>query len=257
MDRTTAGGNERTGHPMTDSTLDTHQGPHSALQAGLKAAWPIFLGYLPIGAAFGVLAQQSGFSPLDVGLMSLLVFAGSAQFIAVSMLASGAGAPAVVTTTLVVNLRHLLMSSSLAPHMGRTGKGWLSVLAHGVTDESFAVNHARFSQGGWSWQPALVVNQSTCAVWVGSTMAGAWLGRLIPQGALGIDYALIAMFLCLLVFQLRSRRHAITAVLSGVLAVGFSLWIPGNAHVVIASVTAAAIGTLAGGKARGATSVRE
>ena len=230
---------------MTDSNLDAHTAGPPALQAGLKAAWPIFLGYIPIGAAFGVLAQQSGFNPLEVGLMSLLVFAGSAQFIAVSMLASGAGASAVVATTFVVNLRHLLMSSSLAPHLGHAGKGWLSLLAHGVTDESFAVNHARFSQGHWSWQPALVVNQSSCAVWVGSTMTGAWVGRLIPQGALGIDYALIAMFLCLLVLQLRGRRHAVTAVLSGVLAVLVSLWIPGNAYVVIASVSAAAVGTLA------------
>lgn len=229
---------------MTDLNLDAHKARPSALQAGLKAAWPIFLGYIPIGAAFGVLAQQSGFSPLETGLMSLFVFAGSAQFIAVSMLASGAAASAVVATTFVVNLRHLLMSSSLAPHMGRTGKGWLSLLAHGVTDESFAVNHARFSQGHWSWRPALVVNQSSCAVWVGSTVAGACAGRLIPQGALGIDYALIAMFLCLLVFQLRGRRHAVTAVLSGVLAVLVSLWIPGNAYVVIASVSAAAVGAL-------------
>ncbi|MGD8387910.1 MAG: AzlC family ABC transporter permease [Desulfobacteraceae bacterium] len=238
---------------MNTPDPDTHETRHPALRAGVKAAWPIFLGYLPIGAAFGVLAQQSGFSPLGVGLMSLFVFAGSSQFIAVSMLASGAGASSVVATTFVVNLRHLLMSSSLAPHLGHAGKGWLSFLAHGVTDESFAVNHARFSQGGWSWQSALAVNQSSCAVWVGSTMTGAWVGRLIPQGALGIDYALIAMFLCLLVFQLRGRRHAVTAVLSGVLAVLLSLWIPGNAYVVIASVMAAAVGTLAVSRERRGT----
>lgn len=215
-----------------------------AFHAGVGSAWPIYLGYVPIGMAFGVLAQKAGLSPFGVGLMSLLVFAGSAQFIAVSMLASGAGASAVVATTFVVNLRHLLMSSSLAPHLKGAGQGWLSLLAYGVTDESFAVNHARFSRGGWHWRPALVVNESSCAVWVAATMTGAWAGRFIPKGALGMDYALIAMFLCLLVFQLRGRRHWITAGFSGLLAVALSLWLPGNAYVMIATLMAATLGLL-------------
>jgi len=216
-----------------------------AVRAGAGAAWPIFLGYLPIGIAFGVLAQKSGLHPFDVGLMSLLVFAGSAQFIAVSMLAAGAGASAVVATTFVVNLRHLLMSSALAPHLQGVGHGWSALFAYGITDESFAVNHARFSRGGWHWRPALALNQSACLVWVASTMAGAWAGRFIPQGAFGIDYALIAMFLCLLVFQLRGRRHAVTAAISGLLAVALSLVLPGNAYIIIATVLAATFGTLA------------
>lgn len=214
------------------------------LRAGVGAAWPIYLGYLPIGIALGVLGQKAGLGPLDIGLMSLFVFAGSAQFIAVSMISMGAGASAIVATCFVVNLRHVLFSSSLAPHLNRVPPGWLSVLAYGVTDESFAVNHARFSKGDWSWKPALVVNQTSCAVWVACTMAGAWAGRFIPPKAFGIDYALIAMFLCLLVFQLRGRRHVLTAVLAGVIAVVLSLLTPGNAYVVIASVLAAAIGTM-------------
>ena len=221
-----------------------------ALRSGTGAAWPIFLGYVPIGIAFGVLAQKSGLRPFDVGLMSLLVFAGSAQFIAVSMLAAGAGASAVVATTFVVNLRHLLMSSALAPHLQRVGHGWLALFAYGITDESFAVNHARFSRGGWHWRPALALNQSACVVWVAATMAGAWAGRFIPQGAFGIDYALIAMFLCLLVFQLRGRRHAITAAVSGLLAVALSLVLPGNAYIIIATVVAATFGTLVLGRGK-------
>jgi len=215
-----------------------------ALRSGARAAWPIYLGYLPIGAAFGVLSQKAGLGPVEVGLMSLLVFAGSSQFIAVSMLSSGAGTSAIVLTTFVVNLRHLLMSSSMAPHLKQVGTGRLSLLAYGITDESFAVNHAGFAAGDWSWRPVLVVNQSSCCVWVLSTMAGSWAGRLVPAGAFGIDYALIAMFLCLLVFQLRERRHKVTALFSGVLAVVFSLLLPGNLHVVLASVCAAALGTL-------------
>jgi 4-azaleucine resistance transporter AzlC len=215
-----------------------------ALRSGTGAAWPIFLGYLPIGTAFGVLAQKSGLHPFEVGLMSLLVFAGSSQFIAVTMLAAGAGASAVVATTFVVNLRHLLMSSALAPHLRKVGHGRLALLAYGITDESFAVNHARFSRGGWDWKAALAVNQSACVVWVASTMLGAWAGRFIPPGAFGIDYALIAMFLCLLVFQIRGRLHAFTAAVSGLLAVALSLVLPGNAYILLATILAATLGSL-------------
>jgi 4-azaleucine resistance transporter AzlC len=84
---------------------------------GVVAAWPICLGYAPIGLAFGVLAEKAGLSPLEIGLMSVIVFAGSSQFIAVSMLAAGASALSIVATAFVVNLRHFLMSSALAVYL--------------------------------------------------------------------------------------------------------------------------------------------
>ena len=142
------------------------------LPDGLSAGWPICLGYLPIGTAFGVLAQKAGLSPLQIGLMSIMVFAGSAQFIAVSMLAVGASAPAIVATTFMVNLRHVLMSSALAVHL-RSAHRWLLVLyAYGVTDESFAVNMPRFNENSWSLSRALVVNHAANLTWFLSTVAG-------------------------------------------------------------------------------------
>lgn len=237
---------------MTHSAAGRASGRTMSYIEGVKAAWPVFLGYLPIGLAFGVLAQKAGLSPFDVGLMSLLVFAGSSQFIAVSLLAAGAGASAVVATTFVVNLRHLLMSSAMAPYLGRTGQGRLALLAHGVTDESFAVNLTRFSRGGWGWVPSLAVNQSTCAVWVFSSMAGGWAGRFIPEGAFGIDYALIAMFLCLLVFQLRERRHVAVACFAGGLGVLLSLTFSGNGYIIVATVVAATFVALVSGRKKGA-----
>ena len=212
------------------------------LKEGIKAAWPICLGYMPIGLAFGVLAQKAGLHPLEVGLMSLLVFAGSSQFIAVSMISAGAAALPIIVTTFTVNLRHLLMSSSLSLYLGRLQRGWISLFAYGVTDESFAVNLTRFRDGRWHWRSALVLNHTANLVWIISTVLGALGGQFIPAGAFGIDYALVAMFLCLLVFQLRGRLHAVTAVLAGLLAVVLALAIPGNTYVVIASMAAATIG---------------
>jgi 4-azaleucine resistance transporter AzlC len=214
------------------------------LKDGLNAGWPICLGYLPIGMAFGVLAQKAGLTPLQIGLMSIMVFAGSSQFIAVSMLAGGASAPAIITTTLVVNLRHMLMSSVLAVYLRATHRGLLALYAYGVTDESFAVNLPRFNARTWNLTRALVVNHAANLTWVISTVAGGIGGRFIPAGALGIDYALIAMFICLLIYQIRKLIHLVTAVIAGLTAVGLALILPGNTYIVIASIVAATVGVV-------------
>lgn len=209
---------------------------------GLKAGWPICFGYIPIGMAFGVLAEKSGLRPLEIGLMSLLVFAGSSQFIAVSMLAAGASQLAIILTTFVVNLRHLLMSAALAVRLGRQSRLKLSLLSYGVTDESFAINSVRLNMGDWDLNRCLVVNHSANLVWIISTVAGAICGQYIPAGAFGLDYALIAMFICLLIYQLKDRVIIITAIISGGLAVMLSILIHGNSYVVISAVIAATIG---------------
>ena len=217
-------------------------GREGIFQAGLSAGWPICLGYIPIGLAFGVLAQKAGMTPLEIGLMSILVFAGSSQFIAVSMLAAGASSLAIIMTTFMVNLRHVLMSSSLAVFLEKVNRTKISLFAYGVTDESFAVNHPRWDQGKWDINRALVVNHSANLIWIAATVLGGVGGQFIPAGALGIDYALIAMFICLLIFQLKSRIHVITAVIAGGVAVILAVLIPGNAYIILASIIAATAG---------------
>jgi 4-azaleucine resistance transporter AzlC len=221
------------------------------LRQGLAAAWPIGLGYLPIGLALGVLGRNAGLDPLHIGLMSLLVFAGSAQFIAVAMIGAGAAPAVIVATVFMVNLRHLLMSGVLTVHLRGAGQGFLALFAYGVTDESFAVNHTRFRSGGWDRQRALVVNQAANAVWILATVAGGYLGGFLVAGAFGLDFALIAMFLCLLVYQLRSRLHQVTGVVAGVLAVAWSLLVPGHSYIMVAACGAATAGFLLGRRGRG------
>jgi branched chain amino acid efflux pump len=211
---------------------------------GVSTAWPICLGYIPIGLAFGVIAEKSGLNPLEIGLMSLLVFAGSAQFIAVSMLSGGATSASIIATTFMVNLRHFLMSSSLAvylkPDKGR--RKWLWILAYGVTDESFAINLAKFRQGNWDMFKTITVNQTANFVWFISTVSGGFGGQFIPKGAFGIDYALIAMFICLLIFQIHGAIYVVTAIISGLSAIGFALLLPGNSYIILASILAATLG---------------
>jgi 4-azaleucine resistance transporter AzlC len=214
------------------------------LKKGAAAAWPICLGYLPIGLAFGVLAQKAGLSPLQIGLMSVFVFAGSSQFIAVSMLAAGASIISIVATTFVVNLRHFLMSSALAVFLKNSDHKKLTFFAYGVTDESFAVNLSRFQDSQWDLDSALVTNYTANFTWIITTVLGGIGGQFIPAHAFGIDYALIAMFICLLVFQIRGFIYVITAAIAGICAVLLSMLIPGNSYIVIASMAAAAIGVV-------------
>jgi 4-azaleucine resistance transporter AzlC len=224
--------------PTPAATTDSR----SVLKDGIRASWPIGLGYVPIGLAFGVLAQKAGLSPLAIGLMSVLVFAGSSQFIAVAMLEAGSGIAAIVATVFTVNLRHLLMSSAISVNLKGLRKRWLSLFAYGITDESFALNLVRFREGNWDWKRALTVNHVTNAVWVGSTVIGGLGGAFIPAHAFGIDYALMAMFLCLLVYQLRGSLYVVTGLIAGAVATVLSLAIPGNSYIVAASVIAATAG---------------
>ena len=214
------------------------------LRLGATAAWPICLGYFPIGLALGVLAQKAGLPWWAMAMMSVMVFAGSAQFICVAMIAAGASTPAIILTTFVVNLRHVLMSSALAVHLQGVNRKFLALYAYGVTDESFAVNLTRFRNGEWNRWRALIVNHLANSVWIMATICGALAGQFVPQGAFGIDYALTGMFICLLVFQLQGRIYFVTGLLAAVLSILWYLLIPGDSYIVGASMSAATVGYL-------------
>lgn len=219
--------------------MKTTENKSAVVRAGISAAWPICLGYFPIGMALGVLAQKAGLNPLWIGLMSLMVFAGSAQFIAVAMIAAEASAAAIILTTFVVNFRHFLMSSALAVPLKGVRRRFLIFFAYGITDESFGVNMTRFRRGGWDRWRALVVHHTANTTWIIATILGGLVGTLIPQGAFGIDYALPGMFIALLVLQLQGRAYILTGVLAALTATIWKLLIPGDSYIVAAAVIAA------------------
>ncbi len=232
---------------MKSSEKEMDQGVSLSSQVlieGLRAVWPVCFGYLPLGLALGVLAQKSGMTPVETGFMSLFVFAGSGQFIAVSMLAQGAGATAIIMTTFMVNLRHLLMSSSLSVYLGGSSRSRLTLFSLGIVDETFAVNMERFINASWDINRGLVVNFAAYFSWIASTVIGSMCGQFVEKGAYGIDYALIAMFIGLLVFQLKGSIYCITGLLAGTIAVAVSLVVPGNSYIVIGSIIAATLGVV-------------
>ena len=112
----------------------------------------------------------------------------------------------------------------------------------------------RFNEGSWNLPRALVVNHAANLTWFISTVAGGVGGRFIPEKALGIDYALMAMFICLLIYQIKHLIHVVTAGIAGLTAVALSLVIPGSSHIVIASMAAATAGVIIRRKMRGRNS---
>ncbi|HZW74967.1 MAG TPA: AzlC family ABC transporter permease, partial [Caldimonas sp.] len=177
------------------------------------------------GTVFGGLAVQSGLTVAQVVGMSVLVFAGASQFVAVPMLATGAPAVAIIVTTYVVNMRHYLMAATLAPSFRGFRRAWLAVIAHVINDESFAVAVARSQPPDARIYLGSAI--AICAAFTGGVLVGVSLGGLVERPErYGLDFAFPAVFLALVTVQLRRRADWLVAVGAAVIAVALALVLP-------------------------------
>ncbi len=210
---------------------------------GVKQAVPIVLGYIPVGFAYGVLAQKSGLGFLNAVGMSIIVFAGSAQLIGAGLFGAGVGPIALIITTFVVNLRHLLMSAALAPKLKGWKKWQIALFGYELTDETFALHSMRMSKDHPPIAETFGVNITAQSSWVIGSLIGYLAGGQIADvRPVGLDYALPAMFIALLVPQVVKPVYLVMAVLAGMLSVllflnGFS-----QSHVIAATVIASTVG---------------
>ena len=213
---------------------------HSREASAFSQALPVILGYLPVGFAYGVLAVKAGLCLANTGLMSLLVYAGSAQLIGVEMLGAGATPAAVIVTTLVVNLRHVLFSAALSPHLRGWPKSRVALMAFELTDETFALHATRFHKNRRSPATTLAINAFAHGAWVVGGLAGAVAGGYVPDvRPLGLDFALPAMFAVLLIGQLASTAHVVAAAAGAALSLVLAQT-PAAPYAVITATMAAA-----------------
>jgi 4-azaleucine resistance transporter AzlC len=221
--------------------------PH--IRRGLRATLPVALGVAPFGVAYGTVAAIT-MAPWQAQLMSLTVFAGTAQFIAASMLSEGAAYLAVLLTGVLINLRLLLLSAALAPHVAMAPRPLQPVLAPRplqpvlaqlLTDESFAVSMAEFEQHGSDWRFFIGSGLAVFGVWQVATAVGMAFGATVPSG-LGLDFALPASLICLLFLLVRERRAAIVALGAAAVSVALVLVVPGTWNVMVATLLAATVG---------------
>lgn len=194
--------------------------PAAEFLAGVRDQLPLLLGVAPFGLIFGALALSEGISPLAAQGFSLLIFAGSAQFIAAGLVGDLAPPAVIIVTILVVNLRHALYSASIAPYVARLPARWKIALAWLLTDEAFAMSSARYRRPpieNAHWY-MLGTGMTLWATWQVSTAAGIALGAQVPQG-ISLEFAAPLTFLALLFPTLVDRPSIAAAVSAGLVAV--------------------------------------
>jgi len=215
---------------------------------GVKDCIPTLLGYLSIGFAAGVVGKTSGLSIADITLMSLLIYAGSAQFIFAGMIAAQGSATAIIFTIFFVNLRHLLLSAALSPYFRHLTPLKNMLIGSLLTDETFGVAISQTANKKYiseKWMHGL--NITAYLNWILANIAGAFFGQWItnPQ-KFGLDFALPAMFIGLLVLLMVSRAKIaidiVVAISAVVIVVGVSLVSSGSVGIIVATVIASTIG---------------
>lgn len=236
---------------MATVKAEEHHSEDSFLQ-GMKDCIPTLLGYISIGFAFGVVGITSDLSILEIFLLSVFVYAGSAQFIFTGLYMAGAPMSVIIITTFIVNLRHFLMSLTVAPSLTRYSAlrniGFGSLL----TDETFGVAVTKIGREkhlGGRWMDGL--NLTAYSTWIASCVVGGLVGNWIPNAnAWGLDYALVAMFIALLVLNLvsvgkKKLMHYLKLVgcVFGILYI-FSYFMPSHLAVLFATVIVATIGVV-------------
>ncbi|MCM3518826.1 AzlC family ABC transporter permease [Staphylococcus xylosus] len=225
---------------------------HVTFKQGVKECIPTLLGYAGVGLSFGIVAVASGFSMLEIILLCLLVYAGAAQFIICALVISGTPISAIILTTFIVNSRMFLLSMTLAPSyknyslLNRIG---LSTL---VTDETFGVAitpHLKGEKINDRWLHGL--NITAYVFWTFACIIGAVFGKYIQQPeALGLDFAITAMFIFLAVSQFESLRRSkintyfVLIICVIVMMLSLSLFMPSYLAIILASTIAALIGVV-------------
>jgi 4-azaleucine resistance transporter AzlC len=210
--------------------LKLESSPRSEFWAGVRMELPVLLGTMPFGMIFGVLARSIGLDPLAALAMSSIIFAGSAQFIALNLITA---APLLIIwlTTLVVNLRHMLYSASVAPYLKPLHPLWRLALAYLMTDEAYAVtiDHYQRTDSAPSLSPYrhwffLGAGLTLWGTWQLATAVGIFLGAQVPS-RWSLDFTLALTFIALVVPALKDRPALAAAAAAGLTAVAFDTFL--------------------------------
>jgi 4-azaleucine resistance transporter AzlC len=217
--------------PSTDPALGRPARGQS-FRAGAIATLPLMVGIIPFALLLGALGAQKGLSPLEMTLMSVLVFAGSAQFLAVELWREPAPVLLLTGMALLVNSRHVLMGAAIAPRFAGVAASRLYPALYVLTDEAWAVTLASPYSGAAAFSFYLGVSLSLWLGWVFWTTAGALAGAVVQDPAtFGLDFAFIAVFLVLLRGMWRGPRSLVPWFASAGAAILVERLVPGPLYV--------------------------
>jgi len=232
---------------QTNSSANTIK--KAELLGGAKAAIPLIVGGIPFGILFGTLAPSSGLSAWATMAMSLIVFAGSAQFIVLALIAVQAPLEVILLTTFVVNLRHLLYATALVPHISHLSFPLRSLLAFGLTDETFANMSQRYQPNsalGDDHQFAhffyLGSMFSFYVSWSSATAIGLVLGNVIPDmTSWGLEFAMSVTFIGMVIPYLNTKAM-FSAMLSAAIASLYFAYLPNKLGLIVSALIGVAVG---------------
>lgn len=206
-----------------------------AFRAAFPITIPVLFGYLAIGIPFGLMLVKAGYPWWVAPLMSILMYAGAGQYIAIGLFAAGVPVTGMVITILMVNIRHIVYGLSLIEQFRTVGK-WKSYLVFSLTDETYAlmtgVKVPDNVKSGDFYGAIALLDQS---YWLAGTMIGALAGRFIPFSFAGIDFALTALFAVLLIDQLKRTKDFVPALI-GIACAILALVVFGPANMLVAAL---------------------
>ena len=209
----------------------------------LRYSFPVLLGYCAIGIAFGLLMADAGYPWWLALVMSVLMYAGAGQYIAVGLFAAGTGLWEAVLVQLVVNARHTAYGLTMMNRFRDAGP-LKFYLIFGLTDETFALlsslpeNENRKERTRFMF---LVTLLDHC-YWIAGSLTGAIAGALIPFSTEGIGYALTALFIVLMIEQMRRARGPGIFIISAAAAVLCVLFLPPRVSLLAAMALSLAAG---------------
>ena len=191
----------------------------SPQRAALAEGWPVLTTVMVVGIPFGIVARQSGLSPLEIIAMSLFVFAGASQFAMVQLFKDGVAWPVIAATVLLINLRHLLMAAALRPYFAHLSTARRLGAAFFLTDEAFAMAIGWFRRGRTEIADYMTFAVALYILWNTATIIGMLLGPTIGEPRrFGVDFAITATFIAIVVLGTRRRSDAVVALAAALVA---------------------------------------
>ena len=206
---------------------------NSLVKRCLRDTFPVMTGYLVLGIGFGILMKTNGYGFLWAFLMSLFIYAGSMQYLAVGLLTGGASLVTFFVSTLMVNARHLFYGISMIDRYRNTGKK-KPYLIFALTDETYSLvcKDIEGIEGEDIKKYYLLVSLFDQVYWVVGSAIGALLGAVITFDTKGIDFALTALFITVFTDQWLKTKNHLAAIIGVVMSV-FCLVLFGSENFLI------------------------
>ncbi|EZH66928.1 branched-chain amino acid ABC transporter permease [Bacillaceae bacterium JMAK1] len=218
---------------------------------GIFLALPLALAIATYGVSYGVLAIGAGMSYFEAILMSILVFSGSVQLVAVAMIASGASFINLVIATSLLNLRNLLYGAALSDGFHQLKRSTRFLYAFGINDESFVLSTSKFKEIGPAPRFFLGAAITFYVSWLLSSIVGASLGNVVDPIAYGLDLAFPVTFAALLVQSITNYPAFATMGLAALLTISLEALFPTNQFtIIIVGIVAPLLGLFLSRKGR-------